>query len=110
MQVETKSKTTPGILPQCAPIDANANAHCTKYGHNHVTLYVALELHDTQRAKYHFQRAIEARRSVMGEEIYEDSQGEGTRSLVWVMEEDVQQEVNERVRDQRLIDTRAEEQ
>ena len=51
VQVETKSKTTPGILPQCAPIDANANAHCTKYGHNHVTLYVALELHDTQLRK-----------------------------------------------------------
>ena len=51
VQVETTSKTTPGISPKSAPIDANAIGHCTKYGHTHVTLNVELELNDTQLRK-----------------------------------------------------------
>ena len=51
VQVETTSKTTPGILPKSAPIDANAIGHCTKHGHTHVTLNVELELNDTQLRK-----------------------------------------------------------
>ena len=46
----------------------------------------------------------------MGEEIFEDSNGEGTRTLVWVMEEDVEAEVRDRVRERRLLDQRDPEQ
>ena len=48
--------------------------------------------------------AIRGRRSVMGEEIFEDSNGEGTRTMTWAMEEDVEKEVQERVNTRRLVD------
>ena len=46
---------------------------------------------------------------MMGEEIFEDSQGEGTRTLLWAMEEEVGKEVNERVMERRILDALASE-
>ena len=51
---------------------------------------------------------IEERRKVMGEEIYENSQG--TRSLLWIEAKDIDQEVTERVTERRLRDAIAEDQ
>ena len=62
-----------------------------------------------------FERACRAgvmgeRRNEMGEEIFEGSQGEGARSIVWLLEEGVQEGVRERVEQRRLTDAMAEEQ
>ena len=54
--------------------------------------------------------AIHSRRDEMGEQIFEDSQGEGTRTLLWAMEEDVEAEVRGRVEEQRILDHRGQEQ
>ena len=45
----------------------------------------------------------------MGDEIYEDPLGEGTRTLLWAVEEDVRNEVSERVTEQRVADSLIEE-
>ena len=54
--------------------------------------------------------AVAERRNAMGEEIYEDSRGEGSRSLLWIWEDEVQREVQDRVTAKRIEDALAEDQ
>ena len=53
---------------------------------------------------------IKERQSVMGQEIYEDPHGEGTRSLLWIWEEEIEHEVTARVSERRLRDAMEEDQ